>query len=505
MNTGEAQPNTDNAPPVHSLDAAAAGGLAWTAGAKSATQLITWLSAFVTARLLSPSDFGLVNMAAFFTVFTNVVAEFGIGAAVLQMPELEGRVVAQLNTASVAMCAMAYGVTVLGAPLIAAFFKSDQLRLLVVLNGLGLLITGFQVVPIGLLQKDLDFRRLSVAEAVQAVLQATVTVGCALSGFAYWSLVAGALAGRFGAAILTYYWKPAPFALPRWKDIDAPMRLGGHVAVSRLAVAAYQMSDGVIVGRRLGAAALGVYQLAMTLASAPTDKIGMLIMRVTGPLFARVQQDAELVRRYFRLVSESLTLTVFPLMFGLAIIAPQAVAMLGPKWSAAVGPIRWLAVFMGARTLSVLVSQVLTSLRYTRFNMWISLLSSLVMPLAFFVASRWGTAAVAACWVILAPVTILPLIVKLLRVIRMGYWDYLSVLIPALAGSAAMLAAVLAVVVWGGSDNAPAVVKLSVRVGVGGLAYAGFLVLFYREKLNRYVRFLAGLRRGSTAVTATEF
>ncbi len=488
---------------VRSLDKVLAGGLAWAAGAKSVTQLFTWSFTVITARLLSPTDFGLVNMAGFINVLTSALAEFGMGQAVLQMPELEAGTVAQLNTACAAICMAAYGLLVLAAPLIAAFFRSDQLRLLVVVNSLGLVITGVQSVPFGLLEKDLDYRRLSVCEAVTILVQAVVTVGFALSGFAYWSLVVGGLAGRIAGAVLTYYWKPIPFALPRWKQIQAPMRLGAHIAISRIAATAYAMSDGVIVGRTLGGPALGAYQMAMSLANAPAEKIGLLVMRVTGPLFARVQKDEELVRRYFRIISESVSLSVFPLLIGLAVVAPEAVrVLLGPKWSAAAGPIRWLAVFMCARTLSTLFSQVLTSLRFTRFNMFVSLTSFVVMPVAFIVASRWGTSAVAASWLLLSPVTVLPFAVKLFRVIGLRYRDYLAVLTPALAGCALMVAAVLAVHIWLGSDHMPAAALLSVEVAVGGAAYLGFLWVFCRETLNRYLHFLLGLRGGDAVMEA---
>ncbi|MGB7762712.1 MAG: lipopolysaccharide biosynthesis protein [Bryobacteraceae bacterium] len=482
---------------VRSLDKAVAGGLAWAAGAKSATQFLIWASTLVVARLISPYDFGLVSMAGYIGLIATALAEFGMGQAVLQMPELEARTVAQLNTSCAAICLAIYGLLVLAAPWIAVFFKSGQLRMLVIVNSLGLVLTGFQSVPTGLLERDLDYRRLSVCESGTILVQALVTVGCALAGFAYWSLVVGALAGRMAGTALTYYWKPVPFALPRWKQIQAPLRLGTHMTIGRIAMWAYGVSDGVIVGRMLGGAALGAYQMAMALASAPAEKIGLLVMRVTGPLFARVQKDEELVRRYFRIISESVSLSVFPLLIGLAVVAPEAVrVLLGKEWSAAVGPIRWLAVFMCARTLSTLFSQVLTSLRYTRFNMFVSLVSFVVMPVAFLVASRRGTSAVAASWLILCPVTVLPFAVKLLRAIGLRYRDYLGVLLPALAGCVVMVAAVLAVRTWLGSDRMPVAARLSVEVAVGGAAYLGFEWIFYREKLNRYIHFLLGLRRG---------
>jgi O-antigen/teichoic acid export membrane protein len=317
---------------VRSLDRALAGGLAWAAGAKSVTQVFNWAFTLIVAHKLSPSDFGLVNMAGFINVLTSTLAEFGMGQAVLQMPELEPGVVAQLNAACLSICLAAYALLVVASPLIAAFFHDDRVRLLVICNSVGLIITGLQSVPNGLLERDLDYRRLSVGESVTTVVQSAVTVGMAFAGFAYWSLVVGATAGRLAGAGLTYHWKPVPFAFPRWRQIHAPMRLGAHIAIGRIAFTAYTMADGVVVGRSLGGAALGAYQMAMSLANAPSEKIGTLIMRVTGPLFARVQKDRELVPRYFKIITESLSLAVFPLLVGLAVVAPDAVrVLLGPQ------------------------------------------------------------------------------------------------------------------------------------------------------------------------------
>lgn len=487
---------------VRSLDKSVAGGLAWAAGAKSFSQFFNWAFFLVVLHKLSPDDFGLVNMAGQVSVLTAMLSEFGMGQAVLQMPELEAGTVAQLNTACLAVCLAGYGLLALSAPLVAGFYHRDQLRLLVVINGLGLVLTGLQSVPNGLLERDMDYRRLSVGETVTTVVQSLVTVAFAVAGFAYWSLVIGAAVGRVAGTALTYYWKPVRFAFPRWREIRAPVRLGGHIAIGRLASSAFEMADAVIVGRMLGSAALGAYQVALTAAGAPAEKIGLLLMRVTGPLFAHVQKDRELVPRYFKIISEFLSLSVFPLLIGLAVVAPDAVrVLLGSKWAAAVGPLRWLAVFMCARTMAKLCNQVLTSLRYTHFTMMVSLIGFVVMPVAFIVATHWGTSAVAASWLLLTPVTVLPLVVKLLPAIRLRYRDFGAVLLPALTGCALMAAAALTVRAWLGNGHAPPVARLSLEVAAGGAAYLGFLWIFCRRKLDRYIHFLLGLRRGDAALS----
>jgi O-antigen/teichoic acid export membrane protein len=472
------------------LDAKLAGGLAWSVGAKWVTQLVTWASVLVSARLLSPTDFGLVDMAGIAVNIANMVAEFGLGSAVMQMPELTRRQLRQVNSASVALCSIAFAAIVVSSPLIASFFHAPQLRPVVIVTSLAFFITGFQAVPQGLLQRDLDYRRLCIAEAAGALVQAVVTASCALGGMGYWSLVAGVTVGKATNGLMTSWWRPVGFAIPRWRDIAKPLRFGGHLAASRLAFAAYSQADGVIVGRVLGGAALGTYRIAINLASAPAEKISMLIMRVTGPLFAKVQEDRSAVRRYFLMFTEVLAVLLLPLMLGLAVVSSDAVRVIfGPKWIAVNGPLRWLALFLVVRTLSSLISQVIASQRHTAFTMWMSLVNFAVMPAGFYFAARWGCTGVAAAWILLCPVTIGPAVVKLFHLVQIRYEDYVQALWPALVASLGMLVSVITVRSVPGLAALPPAASLTLQVVPGGLVYCAILLLISRSRVLRYFRY----------------
>lgn len=488
--------NSEETPQPRHLDVRFAGGLAWTAGAKWVTQGVTWLSVVIAARLLSPSDFGAVEMAASVITLTNVMAEFGIGSAALQMRELGRHTLAQLNTLAFVLSVLAFGICAAIAPLAAAFFHLPKLRILIVVISFTFFSTGVQSVPLGLLQRDMDYRKLSLVEALQAIVQAVVLVCGASIGLGYWSLVAAPMSGKAAAAALSVFWKPVSYAMPRWKEVAVPLRFGMEVALSKLAWAAYSQADVVIVGRLLGPAALGTYRLAIDVASAPAEKVGMLIMRVTGPLFARVQADKALTRRYFLFISDALALSIFPLAFGLGMVAPQAIpAVFGPqKWNLAIVPVQWLAAYTTFRALNALMNQVLTSLRYTAFLLWVSVFTFVLMPASFYVAAHWGIGAVAATWVIMSPLTFLPPAVKLFRSIQCGVREYFAVLAPALAGSAAMVCAVFLVrrtlpAGW------PATWILVVEIAVGGAAYVAILLSFFRPLVSRYVQFFVRLRK----------
>lgn len=499
----QTQPNVPDAlQEQRQLDVKFAGGLAWTAGAKWATQVLTWGSVVVVARLLSQADVGVGEIAGMFYVITNVLAEFGVGTAVLHMPELDRKTLGQLNLFSMLLCTGIFGISALLSPAIAWFFHSDHVLFFAVTNS-GFLLTGIAAVPSGLLQRDMDYRRLAILDAVNAVVSPIVTVITAWYGWKYWALVAGMSAGRIASTALLCSWKRVPFAWPQWDNIRKPVEMGRHVAVSRVAASAYNMADAVVIGRTMGEAAVGTYRMALNLASAPADKISSLIMRTATPLFANVMDDLPKARRYYLIIVEFLSLAVMPMMFGLAIVAPQAVTLvLTTKWIAATGPLRWLGLYMIMRVLGTVAEQVLVSQRLTRFTMRMSILNFVVMPLAFIVAARWkGPTGVAATWMLLSPLTVGPLLIILSRRIHLPLRDYAACLVPALTGSAVMGLAVLGVS-RSLPSSWPIAVRLAVEVSVGGVVYAGFIMAFFRQRVLRYVNFVLSLRRGTASEPA---
>jgi O-antigen/teichoic acid export membrane protein len=490
-------------PPVETrhLDRALAGGFAWTVGAKWLSQLVSWPSVLITARLLSPGDYGLVEMAGFYFIVTNVMAEFGIGMAVLQMRELDMEITAQLNTVAAMSGTLAFLISIAAAPLIASFFRAPALHDLVIITSLSFILTSIEAIPLGLLQRDMDYRRLSIAESVQAVVTAVVSVSCAYAGLGYWSLIAGNLVGRAGNISLAVYWRPTRFAWPRIRQITAPLRFGMEIAVQRIAGSINSLSDSMVIGRTMGQIPVGAYRLASNLASTPAEKVGTLIMRVTGPLFSRVQHDKGLMLRYFLIFSETLAMSVFPLLFGLAIVARETVSLvLGPSWSGAAAPLRWLAIFMAVRTMAALMTQLLPTLRLTRFGMVMSFVSFFLMPVAFYVASKYGVGAVAAAWLAMSPITVLPVAFRVFREIRCGVAEYVTALLPAIVGSASMLLAIvtlryeMAIHGWPG---------LIAEVATGGVVYCAVLWFFFRSRVMRFIRFLRELRGSATRAAAT--
>jgi O-antigen/teichoic acid export membrane protein len=485
-------------PSPRDTDRSLAVGVAWSAGAKWSSQLVSWASFVLVTRLLAPSDLGLVGMAVLLCGLLQVVTD-AFGTAVATLRDLTSDQLAQLNT--VALLSGVLGCLIscaLSIPL-GRFFKSPHLPLVVVVMSATFLIYGFQAVPYGLLYRDMRFRLLSILSAIQAVIQALLTLSLAWLGFGYWALVAGNVVGAAVLAGLQISRRPYRFAVPRLNSMKHALTFSRHIMVSGLSWYGYSNADFLVAGRVLGQSALGAYTLAWNLATIPLEKITSIVSNVAYAHFSAAQNDHAALRRYLRILTEGLALITLPATIGMALVAADFVQLLlGAKWQGAVLPLQILAFYASFRCMVALLPSILNVTGESRFVMRTTQAALILMPIAFYVGSRWGAAGIAYGWVIAYPVVAFALYRRAFRRIEMpwrGYWEAIR---PAITGSLAMIAAVEATKRFG-TANFILPVRLACEVLAGAAAYVFTLVLLHSDRLSVFWKFVKTLRDPSPA------
>ncbi|MGH9416992.1 MAG: lipopolysaccharide biosynthesis protein, partial [Terriglobales bacterium] len=308
------------------------GAVAWNAAGKWASQAVGWVSVVIIARLLTPYDFGIMGMAGLYTMLAALVGQAGIGQAIVTLQDLSRHRIAQLNTVSLLIGAGLVGVSFGVAGPLAAFFATPQLRDVVLVVGGSYLITAFQVVPRGLLQKELRFKALATADTLRLVTQAIVSVAMAWAGFRYWSLVYGYIVGTAVTTTMLCRWRGHGFAWPNFRELRRELHFGGNVMVTSLAWYCYDNSDFLVAGRVLGSGVLGAYTMAWTIASAPVEKIANLVTGVTPAYFSAVQHEPVELRRYLLRLTEIISFVTIPASLGLALDAGPTAAARPKRW-----------------------------------------------------------------------------------------------------------------------------------------------------------------------------
>jgi O-antigen/teichoic acid export membrane protein len=499
-------PAAEAASPVPSdtvaLDKRLVGGIAWTAAAKWSGQILAWACLLIVARLLKPADFGLMGMAAVYLGLVNIFSEFGFGSAVITLRELTATEISQINTFSVISGLSGFLISCAVAQPLGWFFRSPELPAVVMVMGSALLIAGFKTVPYSLLQRELQFKRLSVIDTVAAVIQSLCTLALAWVGAGYWALVLGNLAAVVISTGLNVASRPRGFAMPRLNAIRHALNFSWQILVARLSWNFYSDADFLVAGRVLGVTALGAYNFAWNLATLPVEKVTSLVAQVTPAFFAAAQSDHAGLCRYLRVLTEALALITFPASVGLALIAPEFVTLaLGKAWSGAIAPLEVLAFYASIRSISALLGPLLAALRETRLMMWNNLAAVVVMPTAFYIGSRWGASGIAWGWIVAYPFIALPLYVRAFRRIGMSTRTYVDALRPALSGSLAIIVAISAIR-WAMPPGWPLYVRLAVELAGGGGAYLIALAVLHADRLRSFFSLYRRIRSSSSA-TAT--
>lgn len=466
----------------------------WTA------QIFSWASTLIVARILDPDDYGLVGMATVYLGLANLISEFGVGTTVITLRDLDDEDVAQLNGFAILLGLAGFALSCLLAVPLGMFFNSPRLPWVVVAMSTTFIVSSFQAVPLGLLQRDLRFKLVSMIDASKTFAMAFVAVVFAIAGFRYWTLVIAALTSAVVGTAAVLSRRRHRIAIPRASRLSHVLRFSWHVIGARVSWYTYSNADFIVSGKLLGQTALGSYSLAWNLATVPVEKITGVLNSVTPPLYAAVKTDKAALRRYMLALAEAVGLITLPLSVGLALVSQEFVlAFLGQKWAPAAAPLMFLALYASIRSLTPIVWSVLYVVGDSAFAMKASMTMAVVLPAAFVLGSHWGNAGIAAAWMIGFPIVATPVTARVLRRIDLRWNSFLRVLAPALTGCLAMCATVLGVkAALGAHFTVPS--RLAILVATGAVTYcvaAGALSWPRRHALRRA---LGMLRKPGAAV-----
>jgi O-antigen/teichoic acid export membrane protein len=305
------------------------------------------IATVVLARLLTPTDFGLVAMVTAITGLGQAFADFGLSEATIQHPEISHKQVSNLFWINVAIGLILTSITAGLAPALAWFYREPRLKNITLLVSLTFLIGGLRVQHDALLKRQMRFSSLAIRDITSYVVAVPVAIALAWRGAGYWALVAMPLVLNLTQMALSWLivrWIPG---LPRR---DAKVRsliaFGGNVAASYLIFNVNSNADNVLIGWYWGAGPLGLYSRAYNLLMLPVRQLGGPARSVAIPAFSRVQDDPERMARYYLRTVNVIMWIVAPI-FGFLFVAavPIIVLALGHRWRGAAPVFQILAIF----------------------------------------------------------------------------------------------------------------------------------------------------------------
>lgn len=328
-------------------------GLLWMGMSKASQALLNVIVLVILARLLSPTEFGIVGAALVVIGFSQIFSQLGIGPAVVQRKDLSPAHIRVGFTLSVALGCAVGALIYATAALTAEFFRMPDLVPIVRVLAVVFPFTGMSAVGEALLQRRLAFRTQALLEVVAFSLgYGAIGISAAIAGLGVWALVAAQLGQTITYTVLVLSVNRGSVGfLLRWREAADLLSFGSGFSLARIANYGASQADNMIVGRVLGAAALGTYGRAYQFLMMPVNLLGQVADKVLFPAMASVQtDDGRLARAYTRAVALIAMLTL-PLSGFLIVAAPEIIhTMLGSQWSDVTEPFRVLACILVFRT-----------------------------------------------------------------------------------------------------------------------------------------------------------
>lgn len=309
-------------------------GLFWGGMSSGIQQLLNLSFGIIIARLLTPGEYGIVGMLTIFSVLAGSLVESGFINALTKKREVENRDYNAVFWFSLFMGFSLYVLLFLCAPLIASFFRHQELIPLSRFLFLGFLFSSTTVVPSAILFKALKAKERSIAQIVALCISGTSGVLMAWTGMSYWGIAAQTVIYTAVYSLIVWYhtsWRP------EFSFSIVPIRkmygFSSKLLVSNIFQHLNANVISVLLGRWFSASDVGVYTQANKWNNMGNFFVTNMINVVAFPVFSSVIDDQERICRIFRKMLRFAAFASFPLMFGLCYVAEELIVItITEKW-----------------------------------------------------------------------------------------------------------------------------------------------------------------------------
>ena len=323
---------------VSGLKDKAVKGVVWNAINSYSVKGFQFIIGIVLARLLTPSDYGLVGLTAIFFAISNVFIDSGFGSALVQKKDRNEDDYCTVFYVNLIVSLFFFCLLFFLAPYIATFFEQPLLRDLLRVSALSLIINALVSTSRNKLYVAVDFKTTTKISVTSSVISGCLALYCAYSGLGVWALVIQGLVNSIVSAVLLFYFVRW---IPRRKfsksSFDRLFGYGSKILAASLITVIYENIYGFIIGKKFSAASLGVYTKGDHFASFVGGTTAGILQSVAFPVLTDIQDDKQrLLAAYSRYI-KMVAFFVFPLLMGLCGVAkPLVLFLITEKWASCI-------------------------------------------------------------------------------------------------------------------------------------------------------------------------
>jgi O-antigen/teichoic acid export membrane protein len=321
-------------------------GGVWTFALRITDRFFMIIRTLTLVRILLPDDFGLIGIALLSMSALDTFSRIGFDTALIQKKENTHTYLDMTWTIQVIRGIILSGILIAIAPVVGIFFSLPKATNIIRVIAFTELLIGFTNIGVLYFQKELEFNKQFLYKISGTLSDLLIAVPAAFILRNVWALVFGFLASQVTRLIMSYIihsYRPH-LAFNRRQFIEL-LQFGKWIFGSSIFVFLATQGDNIIVGKLLGASALGFYQMAYMISNTPATEISNVVSEVSFPAFSKLQDNTAKLGEAYLKVLQLITFISIPLAGMIFILAPQFTEIfLGEKWIPMVPAIQVLVI-----------------------------------------------------------------------------------------------------------------------------------------------------------------
>ena len=378
-------------------------GLLWNALEKFLLQGVTFFIGIILARLLSPSDFGLIGMLSVFLYIINAFVNSGLNSALVQKHNCSSLDYSTVFTVNLVIAITGAVILFFAAPSIANFYHEPLLTPITRVLGINVILSALNIVHRSQLTIKVDFKSLAKINVINTIVGGTVGIVMAYTGFGVWSLVGQSMASTLsGMILLPIYskWKPSiRFSKQSFHQLFG---YGSKLLVTSIYSVIINNISTLFIGRTYSSKDLGFYTKANQTPNTVSNFIYGILGTVTFPVMSEIKEDKERMLRLYKKALYTTAMLVFPMMMLFCVLSKSFIVVaLTEKWLPCLTMMQLYCFARMFTPLSALNISVLNASGRSDLFMWMDLskapliLGALAITISISVeAIVWGSTVV---------------------------------------------------------------------------------------------------------------
>lgn len=421
------------------------GGMAWKFGERISSQAVSFILSIILARLLTPSEYGVVAMMNVFIVIANVFVVGGFNTSLIQKKDADKLDFSTVYYCTLTMSFLMYSIIFIAAPFIAEYYQMPEMTILTRVFALSLIIQSYQTVQQAYVSRHMMFHMNFYATLSGTLFSGIIGVIMAYNGFGVWALVVQHLSSIIiNTLVLRFFvpWRPELiFSMNRAKSL---MSYGSKILGSTLINTVYKEIRQLLIGLYYTPADLALYNRGAHLPNLVTTNLDNSLRSVLFPAMANHNDELPRVKQMLkRAIKNSAYVTYFCLTLMAVASEPLVRILLTEKWIECVPYMQILCVSFMIQTVSVSNIQALKAIGKSGEVLKLEILKKPMFLLVIFAALPFGVKAIACTAPINAIYALWTNIGPTKKHLNYGCLEQLRDLIPGF-----LLAGALALATW---------------------------------------------------------